>query len=323
MSDDEEECCNSGCNNCILDVRRRQKQREKVHANDDKVNLFDGTYRRFRVTKIERCNAFVRRIKLQFLNDDNLDLTKFKISLKPTQYLMLRTEAKEWDKESQATKHDQNTLENYISRPYTPIVWNRNELSFEILVKLELNGKMSEFISELAVNDVTEWKGAYGDFVWQAKLNEKRALVCICQGAAVAPLFALVSSILNDENDETRVHLIACFARFDDILLRTELAEARTYWNFRATIYLSRERCIECSEKRVTNCCCLRPRLKFNENVCNFRLDERELSGFYRNIKSDVIFTLFCGRNKLAEIIENSLNQMTDKRIKENYFRLE
>lgn len=239
------------------------------------------------------------------------------LSVPPTHHLLLRAPAP--DEATIAAKYDKQTVENFISRPYTPITCSSDEDSFEILVKFEASGLMSTYLRNLQINDVTEWKGVYGDFYWTPNPVRHKFLVCISQGVAIAPLFNLISSILADERDETIVHLLACFRDLDQCLLRTELAAARSYWNFQSRIYLSQENCNECRPHRIVNCVCIRPRLKFNETICNFRLDRAELKVFYRQFQSNSVITLFCGTNSLSKLVEDGLNELG---INENYHRI-
>lgn len=318
--DDEEECCNSGCNNCILDVR--QKQLTLAHQQQQRgtsiTNIFDDSYHRFRLIAITECTGNVRRLKFRFERDT--DGSKGILFVPPTHHLMLRAPAKIITEASVAAKHDKETVGNFISRPYTPISCSSEDDSFEILVKFEPFGVMSAYLRDLRINDITEWKGVYGDFYWQPNPLRHKFLVCICQGVAIAPHFNLISSILADDSDETIVHLLACYRHLDHYLLRTELAAARSFWNFQSRIYLSQENCDECRANRVVNCACIRSRLKFGETVCNYRLDGTELKDFYGRLQSNAVLILFCGTNALAKLVEDSINELE---INGNYYRIE
>lgn len=316
---DDDECCNSGCNNCILDVRQRQLQlaRQQQQRQTTVTSIFDGSYRRFRLIEITECTENVRRIKFQIEN--NCDGRGGTLVVPATHHLMLRAPVAIVTKDIIAAKHDKETIGDFISRPYTPLNCCSESGSFEILVKFEPFGLMSAYIRDLQINAVTEWKGVYGDFYWERDPVRNKFLVCICQGVAIAPHFKLITSILDDERDETIVHLLACYRDLDQCLLRTELTAAKTYWNFHSRIYLSREKCDACRTKRIVNCVCIRSRLKFGETMCNYRLDHTELTDFYDRLKSNSILTLFCGTNALARLIQDSLNELG---INDKYYRI-
>lgn len=319
MSEDDE-CCNSGCNNCILDIRQKQLSlaRQQQQQNASVANIFDESYHYFRLVAVTECTENVSRMKFQFARDSDADART--LFVPPTHHLMLRAPTLLATEATIAAKHDKETVGNFISRPYTPISCSSENDSFEILVKFEPFGVMSAYLRGLKIDDVTEWKGVYGDFYWQPNPLRHKYLICICQGVAIAPHFNLISSILADERDETIVHLLACFYDLNHCLLRTELAAARSYWNFQSRIYLSRESCSECLSDRIVNCACIRSRLKFGENICNYRLDHKELKDFYQRLQSSLVLTLFCGTNALAKLVEDSLYELG---INGNYHRIE
>lgn len=316
---DEAECCNSGCNNCILDIRQKQlaTARKQQQKNASVTNIFDESYRRFRLIAIVECTENVRQMKFQLARDS--EGSKGMVFVPPTHHLLLRAPAPVVNEATIAAKYDTRTEGNFISRPYTPITCSSDDDSFEILVKFEVFGLLSAYLRNLRINDVTEWKGVYGDFYWPANPVRHKFLVCISQGVAIAPHFNLISSILADETDETIVHLLTCYRDLDQCLLRTELAAARTYWNFQSRIYLSQENCDKCRSHRIVNCVCIRSRLKFGETICNFRLDHEELKTFYHRLQSNFVTTLFCGTNALAKLVEDCLNELG---IIENYHRI-
>lgn len=301
MSSEDEECCNSGCNNCVLDAPQRNQNKKLKHLRGKQINLFDGNYRQFKLISRERCTENVQILRFQVIPEYN-DTEKYMIDVPPTFHLFARAPITAVN----LSKHDKNTKENYISRPYTPIRCNSQELSFDILIKYEPNGQMSEYLKALQLNDIIEWKGYYGDFMWKPNPLLYKYLVCICQGVAIAPMFSLISSILSNDDDETLIYLIVCFKDLDNYLLRNELAEFRRFWNFKSIIYLSRfvhsEKCLD---KMTKNCHCLQPYLRYDETICPYRLDANELQCIYRERGSNSIMTLFCGTNELENVLKS------------------
>lgn len=299
MEEFVEECCNSGCNNCVLD--RQQAAASNCAIEDSKINLFDRIYRVFKLVSRQICTENVHKLQFKIASSE-IDEEKYTIFVPPTCHLFIRIPSDT----ANTNKNDENTTENYISRPYTPIKFNGNQLSFDILVKFEPNGRMSRYLEQLKIGDISEWKGCYGDFVWSANPTQYKYLVCICQGVAIAPMFSIVSSILANEKDETLIYLLVCFKDLDNYLLRNELAELRRYWNFHAIVYLSqfKHNNEQCTEERTSNCSCLRPLLRYDETVCPYRLTQNELKRFYSE-RGGLMFTLFCGTNSLANLVQS------------------
>lgn len=325
MSESEEECCNSGCNNCILDIRQQKLVAQKKVDISERSNLFDSTYRKFKIAEIDQLTENVLHIKFEYFNDNTNENNNFAIFMIPTHHLMLRMKLKENDIRH-IEKHDKEMIENYISRPYTPFKCDEIGLTFEILVKLIPNGLMSKYIAELRFGDITEWKGAYGNFNWPTIKRDDNSnihLVCISQGVAFAPLFNLISSILENDEDETRISFFICFQNLDNALFRKEINNCKQYWNFQSKIYLSQENCKECELKRITNCNCIKSKLFYGEAICNYRLNSEELENIYSNIKSPNIYTVVCGTDSLVALVKDTITQINHNKLKETYFRIE
>lgn len=314
--EDREECCNSGCNNCVLDQQVKQRQQPVI----DRTNVFDGTYRTFQLIDSIKCSENVKKFRFSYVpNGQNDETTKYTLHVPPTMHLFIRITSSI----ANANKHDKNTEENYVSRPYTPIAHDADQLTFDILVKIERHGQLSSHFNTMSLGDLSEWKGCYGNFVWQPKLSNKY-LICICQGVAIAPMFSLISSILSNEADESIIYLVVCFENLANHLLRNELNEFRKFWNFNSIIYLSREpRCNECNQQNVENCQCLKQRLLFKEIVRNYRLDANELQRFYSNLKSNAVTTLFCGTDCLKNIVKTFIDHVDDDSVKQNFICFE
>lgn len=379
---DSIDCCNSGCNNCVLDIRQKNLEkstnRNRLASHRNRINVFGGSYATFQVKSIERCTTNVLRYRFQFVHRNNQtekesELQAFYLNIPSTYFVLLRapnpikdiaaeaptsataiattttTATKTTTGTTAATtttstiettcvaqtqlqlllgkreRHDKTTEDIYISRPYTPLCFDSDALTFDIAVKHVPNGLMSQYLSELCVNDLTEWKGVFGSFQWSP--NKYKYLICLCQGVAIAPIHSLIRQILHDDTDDTIIHLIACFQDIDSILLRDEYCTFRQYWNFQSTIYLSAQLndCARCSvdAQRKVNCQCIKQYLKFNENICNYRLDGRELINFYRQLNTNSICTVFCGVKKLEKVIRDCLNVIDDNTINANYYVLE
>lgn len=314
-----EDCCNSGCNNCILDTHQKSLLRNSDLTS--KLNLIDSQYKQFKVIEIQQCTSNVNRYKFEFFNQEQINLDNFVLNVPSTYHLILRAPTSDDYIRKSGVKHDKSTIDEYISRPYTPILVDSNNLTFDILVKFESNGMMSQYLRQLKIGELTEWKGVYGAFQWNPKPTTKH-LICISQGVAIAPMFNLISSILSNELDETLVHLFACFQNVDNILLRSELCLLQLFWNFKVRIYLSQQNCDLCKNEKTINCICIKDKLRFNESIYNYRLDENKLIDFYKGLNTDQHFTLVCANNLLENSVKSSLEKL-NKNDKNCYFRIE
>lgn len=298
---DELKCCGSGCNNCVLD----EKKRSPTKSAKRNILTIDGSkYVQFTLQRKWQCTENVWRFEFTYRNDnDDLDLNSMELIVSPGCHIMIRTII---DKVN-PNRHDQTTVGSFISRPYTPI--RVDAARFDILVKFEPTGLMSNFLRNMAIDDVVDVKGPYGGFQWIP--NSFSNLICLSQGVGIAPLFAIVQHILSNEDDETRIELLSCFRCLDEILLRDEVYDCRQYWNFKSTTYLSRETTCVCDATvRMMNCVCVKSKLKYNEIVCTFRLDDVELSKLFIGKRIENCMVLVCGTSRFINSIKMSLKKL-------------
>lgn len=325
--DDDTKCCGSGCYNCVLDVL--QKKVKFSSTNSTKTNIFTTSenYILFEVTSIDKCNDYVYKYKFTFTNSFKLSVDKLKnyeLKIPPGFHLMMRAPkldgretneifaefeellAKEsfnfnHAKQSLIKKYDENTENNYISRPYTPVNINSDYFQFEILVRLIPNGPMSNYFLRLQIGDQTEWKGPYGHFIWTPNMYTN--LVCFSQGVGIAPIYRLISSILEDESDETIIDFNGCFNNLDSILLRDEIYSFQDFWNFHCKIFLSNE-----------NEDIPKDQLKYKENIKPYRLDEREFESLFKKLADkSLTFIVICGNKRFVNFIRNCLKSFNIK----------
>lgn len=91
-----------------------------------------------------------------------------------------------------------------IIRQYTPINLTRSNNSFELLIKFP-------------------------------------KLVLLAAGTGIAPLSCIIESILQNEDDETFLHLLFACRQYKDILMKEELDDWLDFYNFSALCCLSQE----------------------------------------------------------------------------------
>lgn len=257
----ESDCCGSGCTPCVFDVYEQQLQkwkldRYKCNLSNIRNDLLSPImYKPFKVLCISACssNTFVYKFQPveDYITDDNLDnLNNVKVEgvlpYQPGNYIIITTrnfsrvkEHSALDSSSVDVKY--RNIDAVISRDYTPIslASKQNDCVLDILIKLYPNGKMSAFISNLKYNDVVYMRGPFGDFVYQP--NQYKMVYMICAGTGIAPLYSLIQTIVDNENDDASIRLCYSCSSLSDILLRAELRRYSSYWNFSADIYLSQE----------------------------------------------------------------------------------
>lgn len=269
---DESDCCNSGCNPCIFDVYEDQLRKYKYQQLKDvivKPNcLSPTTYSVFKLIKIVDINyntklltfQYFKRYKTNYTTKDDLALI-----YRPGQHFLLKGHFID----------DQN---NEFTRAYTPLpISNEKLLTFTILAKLYENGQMAQFLRMLKLNSETLWRGPYGDFQVDFTLE---FILLIAQGTGIAPLFSVINQILNNTECETFLKLFCCFATEQDILLRDQLYDFRSYWNFTYEIFVSNSADVQC---------------KYNEIIHSKSLEEKFISDYLKNKIGRNVQVLICG----------------------------
>ena len=61
-------------------------------------------------------------------------------------------------------------------------------------------------------------------------------------GTGIAPMVQVLRQVLENEEEETLVHLVYCCRTYKDLLLKPLLDQWAGYWNFTATLALSQVR---------------------------------------------------------------------------------
>lgn len=125
------------------------------------------------------------------------------------------------------------------TRQYTPVTNVDKRGIFEVLIKIYLNGKVTQIIKDWKVGDLIPWRGPFGSFLYAA--NTYKRILMLAAGTGIAPMYQIIKKIVENEDDETSVKLYYASKTFSDILLRDELAECCQYWNFTMCYYLSEE----------------------------------------------------------------------------------
>ncbi|KAJ3639242.1 hypothetical protein Zmor_003922 [Zophobas morio] len=278
---DESDCCNSGCNPCILDVYEAQLQKYKDNLKKSTLrplevnSISPSSYTIFVVVAVRRISPTVLLLKFEYADTKDKTPNCFKYNC--GQYLLLR--GQDGDGE--------------FTRAYTPIpVENEIKLGFTTLVRVYPFGRMSRLLKKLQVGDKTSWRGPYGDFT--INYNYKY-LLFIAQGTGIAPVFSVISEIINNPECESFIKLFFCCCDCDDILLRNELYDLGAYWNFSCEIFLSN------SNNLVK---------KYNEVVHECKLTTNIVTN-YINGKNN-LQTLICGSDNFTQFFKNEVEKLVE-----------
>lgn len=223
---DQSDCCGSGCNPCIFDVYQKQLEKyEKYLRNSELIEepfnaISQLEYTKFKVIdKIDIC--------------DSHKLLVFKGELK--------LNALWWNP-------GQHFLYKYIdenkscTRAYTPIILcnkvdESKNYDFMIIVKDYGNNSISSKLCSLNIGDETLWRGPYGTY--KSSPNEFQRIIMVAQGTGIAPLYSIIKNIIDNEENFTNIILLYCCKNLKNILLRQELYDFNSFWNFSYRIFLS------------------------------------------------------------------------------------
>ncbi|XP_076385854.1 NADH-cytochrome b5 reductase-like isoform X2 [Megachile rotundata] len=124
-----------------------------------------------------------------------------------------------------------------ISDGYILLFLKYQDDSIEFLIRLYLNGKFSTHLRNITVGHQINVRGPYGDLKYEC--NSFQKIIMFTMGSGITAVYSLANSIVNNELEETRVHLIGGFQNISQIPLKKELQALTDYWNFKCTLYIS------------------------------------------------------------------------------------
>ncbi|CAL5356794.1 unnamed protein product [Camellia sinensis] len=141
-----------------------------------------------------------------------------------------------------------------VIKPYTPTTLDSDVGSFELVIKMYPQGRMSHHFREMCVGDYLAVKGPkdmkllphesdhigvvllfQGRFKYQP--GQVRAFGMLAGGSGITPMFQVTRAILENPKDVTKVHLIYANVTFEDILLKEELDGLASNYPDRFKIY--------------------------------------------------------------------------------------
>ncbi|KAJ8687438.1 hypothetical protein QAD02_023232 [Eretmocerus hayati] len=267
----EEDCCGNGCDPCIFDVHKRlveeweKKKSDKTTKLPQKNFLSLIQYQKFIVDSILKSSEDCILINLN-CGLENMNKT---VLMLPGQHVIIRLRT--------------------ISKPYTPIFWS--ERSMRLLVKLYPNGVASDSFRKIKINDELQIRGPYGDFKYQS--NSFKHLVMFNIGSGIAAHYPIASSIINNDSENTKVHMISGFRSLQHVPLKDEVRLLTDFWNFECTLCLSQS-----SNEHLTGC-----------KIIDSKLNEEIINNFLDKYSVDSTLVLICGTTQFNENIERIVKE--------------
>ncbi|AOW29283.1 NADH-cytochrome b5 reductase 1 [Candida albicans P57072] len=108
-----------------------------------------------------------------------------------------------------------------VVRSYTPISTDDQLGHFDLLIKTYENGNISRHVAGKNVGEHIEIRGPKGFFTYTP--NMVKSFGMIAGGTGIAPMYQIITAILKNPEDKTKIHLVYANVTESDILLKEEL----------------------------------------------------------------------------------------------------
>ncbi|KAF8951965.1 NADH-cytochrome b5 reductase [Podila verticillata] len=108
-----------------------------------------------------------------------------------------------------------------VIRPYTPTSDATQKGQFDLIVKRYDAGVMSAHIHNLKIGDTLALKGPMSKYPLQANQHESVSL--IAGGTGITPMWQVISALLKDSEDKTKINLLFANQTAQDIILKSEI----------------------------------------------------------------------------------------------------
>ncbi|KAI8366879.1 hypothetical protein BD560DRAFT_400344 [Blakeslea trispora] len=122
-----------------------------------------------------------------------------------------------------------------VSRSYTPTSSDQDKGFFELVVKTYPNGLMSQHLNSLKIGDKIAVKGPKGAFSYTPHMVREFGMVA--GGTGITPMYQIITAILRNPNDKTKISLVYGNVTKNDILLEKELEELESQHPDQISIY--------------------------------------------------------------------------------------
>ncbi|XP_054258781.1 NADH-cytochrome b5 reductase-like [Macrosteles quadrilineatus] len=308
---DPSDCCGSGCSPCVFDIYEQQLKswRENLlweNANCRRDLLSETRFKSFQLIHKERLTEDVYLYK--FRPEDDSGSIRETCGFLPYgigQHLITRINFKQesqeinpmWDTEFNSSETSSISDKKIITRAYTPVSLTNEEPNccFKIFVKICNNGLGSEYFRNLQVGDISLWRGPYGNFNY--KSNFFKYILMVCIGTGLAPMIPIAKCILNDEKDETILHLMYGVKSEDHIIMRDSLRKMSQFWNFSHEYFFS-----QCNDRKF--------HMKFGESFKSKRIDGSSVSDFFQGKNLTHLQVLICGSEGFTSYMLDQISKL-------------
>ena len=108
-----------------------------------------------------------------------------------------------------------------VVRSYTPISTDDELGYFDLLIKTYPNGNISRHVGSKKIGETIEVRGPKGFYNYTP--NMVSSLGMIAGGTGIAPMYQILTAILRNPDDKTKVSLLYANVTENDILLKAEL----------------------------------------------------------------------------------------------------
>ncbi|CCH58789.1 hypothetical protein TBLA_0A10090 [Henningerozyma blattae CBS 6284] len=127
-----------------------------------------------------------------------------------------------------------------VIRPYTPVTDLNKKGSFDLVIKVYPEGKMTNHIFNLKLNETLLFKGPLLKFDYPK--NTFNEITLLGAGTGITPLYQILTSILSDPDQQpnTKINLLYGNKTPQDILLKPELDELQKKFSdtFKVTYFV-------------------------------------------------------------------------------------
>ena len=237
----ESECCGTGCNPCVFDIYKKQLKKweeecERIIKNEQPTNINNHNstlhrlnpenYEKFKLLAIipDAESSYVYRFNCNPVGSSVMGAANtFCVGI--GQHILIKIGS--------------------IARQYTVLRLSKDNSGssghecFDILIKIYSNGTLTPLISKLQVNDEVLMRGPFGKPI-NLKPNMYKNIVMLAAGTGIAPFYRIIETVLNNEDDYTRITLIYSNKSVKHVLLKPDINRWSSFWNFRAIHFLTR-----------------------------------------------------------------------------------
>lgn len=264
----DSDCCGSGCMPCVFDIYEQEVkiwERECARIRNATIIGNDGLseenvlseleYRRFVISDIWEETADTNRYRFHLIINKSL-------GLKIGQHIVIRGKANN----------------ETVTRQYTPVSDIACTGYFDLVIKIYKDGKMSRIIKEWKVDDEVDMRGPFGSLNYFP--GKFKVILMLAAGTGIAPMSQVIQGVLNNEEDETFIHLLYACHKYQDILMKRELDEWSDYWNFSVSYVLSQEK---------------DGKYRYGDRIYKGRIDETYIQREINNKPVNKWLVLICG----------------------------